>query len=171
MEISANEKEIARAQLAVDEYKRAKSHLLEMQRLFEEESNVKDGMVGGFFLFGAASFGYFLYQGVFNDSFEGLSPLLTVLAVPVALCLLALMCAFIGCIPAGFAGAYRSFRRSGWFIGGGLYVAILILLLCAIVPVALGPYYFWKQSRTVKKIRLELERAEKRFALAKKAIA
>lgn len=80
--------------------------------------------------------------------------------LPYLLLLLPCMCIFasawIGCIPAGFLYAWRSLRRSRFFVFGNALGMLLLVTLFACIPLGCAPLFFLLQVAKVGNLKSQL---------------
>lgn len=169
---AADYRQMARAQLAADEYRRASDSLAALRAELSDEERALRRMKGLAVPVGVgigALLAATLVRGLpelYGEYGLATSVVGMLLIVP----MLAAMCAWFACAPAGVIGMWRSLGRSGWFVWGGGAIMAVILVLFIAVPCLLGPFYLWSQSRRVKRLKGEVAEAEGRFAEASAAI-
>ena len=161
---------VARAQAAVAEYKDAKRLLALARAEYESEENVRDGMLGGFAIFGGACLLWLLFGGFTASTLEGYPPAELVVFLPLTVLLSVGISAWAGCIPAGFAGMWRQARKSGAFLLGSPAAMLIVMAVLCLLPALTGPIYFARQRSLVKRLGREVAAAEARFNAAKDAI-
>lgn len=170
-QLQEDEKWYVRAQLALEELKSAKRNLAELEMAYEEEDNAWNTMIGGLALFGVAFFIFLVYQGFFIDVLSGYEGVELLIFLPLTVIFGVLISVWIGCAPAGFMGLWRAMRSSGWFVVGGGYLGIVLLLLFAAVPFFAGPVCLKRQRDRVRGLKAEILAAKKRLAAARAAVS
>lgn len=170
-QLQGDEKWFVRAQLALDQLKSAKRSLAELEMAYEEEDNAWNTMIGGFAVFTAGFFIFLVSQGVFANVMREYEGAALVLSLPMVAVLAVLLSAWVGCAPAGFMGLWRAMRRSGWFVVGGGYLGVALLLLFAVVPFVAGPFCLKRQRDRVRGLKAEVLEAKKRLCEARAAIS
>lgn len=90
----------------------------------------------------------------------------TLIVVPI----MAGLCAWITCAPAGLIGVWRSLRRSSWSVWGGLLVIFVLFFLLVMVAMMCGPAYLSAQSCRVRQLKAEVAEAEAHLTATSAAI-
>lgn len=162
----------ARAQVAAMEYSRAKDELAELRATLNDEARALRTMKLLFVPVAVAAAVLFAGSFLLNAGryTEGYDPVSALLSCAFAVLFSIGMGAWLGCVPAGFIGMTRALRRSGWLVGGGWVVFLVLFFVLIAVPFLLGSVFFGYQAVKVNKLKAGVATAEERFAAASDAI-
>lgn len=162
----------ARAQIAAMEYTRARDELSELRAALDDEGRALRTMKLLFVPVAIAAAVLFAGSFLLNASryTEGYDPVSVLLSCAFAVLFSIGMGAWLGCVPAGFIGMTRAFRRSGWFVGGSWVVFLVLFFVLMAVPFLLGPVFLGYQAVRVNRLKAGVAAAKGRFAAASSSI-